>query len=430
MIDKLHAVAQKLGRGSTFWLAVAVFAFLLFGAVLAQTRFAMLYGPGLGIVGLGALAICLAAAQDLGGEKEDGDADARKPLRLRLMWKHQFQFIGIYRAAKVLAEGGKGAAPLSLEIIEGGSPIGLDPRATVFNRMDDLGVTSASALVRWYVGHQRATEEGQQLVPLLVIFKRSPACLVYRIQPALPEKELDIQYLTGKRIATSDPNDPVTIEFRTLCQEANVRNIQWDSSSLPSHVEGDPVRNLNIGGTADYRLGYSFNEGYRAVKGGLRRNRHQFTYALMADVFERDDLYADVLFTRKELLDIASTRAAIEIVVKSVKDSYAFFSNPSQTERFDDVNGLMEARCPDWWRQIVGPEVIRGVAEEMLVLLAQAWCGPRDRSLCARDGWAEIERRVYRDLGLQNPGLYLDWFTKGPAGSWLEQGSPPMAARS
>jgi hypothetical protein len=429
MIDKLHVLAQKLGRGSSFWLAFATFAFLLFGAVLAQARFAMSYGPGLGFVGLGALAICLATARDLGGGKESGDPEAEKPLRLRLMWKHQFQFIGIYRAANLLAEGGKGAAPLSLEIIEGGSPIGLDPRATVFNRMDDLGVTSASALIRWYVGHQRATEEAQQLVPLLVIFKRSPACLVYRVQPALPEKALDIQYLTGKRVATSDPNDPVTIEFRTLCQESNVKNIQWDSSLLPAHLEGDPVRNLNIGGTADYRLGYSFNEGYRAAKGS-RRNRQQFTYALMADVFERDDLYADVLFTRKELLDVATTRETIERVVKSVKDCYAFLSDPSHTERFAEVNVIMEARCPDWWRLIVGPEVIRGVAEEMLALLAKAWCGPRDRPLCARDGWAEIERRVFQDLGLQNPGLYLDWFSKGPAGSWLEQGVARMAARS
>ncbi len=391
------------------------------------------FAPPLFLIGIGCILLTVLAArktenapEGLSGDAPDTPAKAPESLRLRLMWRHQFQFIGVYRAEKQMRKARAGAVPdagdntSGLKIIEGGSPVGLDPRATVANGLDELGITSATALVKWYL-RNRAAPDAEKLVPLLIIFPRSPACLIFRIQSALPKNAISVQHLTGKRFHVIDIDDPATMEFHVLCAQNNIKNIQWDLS-FSDDTEDEPIENLGYGGKADYRLGYSFNEGYRAT----RFHNHssiEYGYALLSGIFRRQDLYADVLFTRKEILDDPQKGPLAKEIATSIAESYSFFSDASNYTRLREINELLEFYCHDWWHKVKGLRPYDTPAQELVELLAEAWGASRQGKLLGlRSSWEELERAVHHEMRIYKPALlpHLEWLTTGPVASSLQ----------
>jgi hypothetical protein len=412
-----------------FGTAFAVY-FLFAGIILTggvQALFEdkrLAFAPGLLVMGIGFGLLAYDISKE--GEFRKGSArsvSADRTLRLRLMWTHQFQFIGIYRAVDLINDVLKNLKagadpPYALKVLEGGSPIGLDPRATVFNGLDDLGITSATALIRWYLRHHSSERGPGTLVPLLVIFQRSPACLIYRVQPALPENGIKVEHLTGKRFRFSDPADPATMEFLTLCRKSHVQNVQWNSSG---GVEEDPTDRLEEGGTVDYRLGYSFNEGYRATRTGDAEG--EYAYSLLTHIFSQTDLYADVLFTRKEIMGNPKRAAAVREVAAKIEESYAFFVDRDK-DRAAEVNKYLEEYCHDWWHMVKGKHQLYDTpAKELIELLKEAWGSPRpsERLLGNRNCWKELEQAVQAEQLSKSSALpHFDWLTSGPTAHSLE----------
>ncbi len=305
----------------------------------------------------------------------------------------------------------------SLKVVEGGSPTGLDPRATVSNGLDELGITSVTALIRWYL-QRRTAPDAEKLVPLLVIFHRSPACLIYRADTSRSAEGLKVDDLTAKRFRVVDPDDPATMELHALCRHNHVADLRWDLSLISEEGEDDPTQNLQAGSAADYRLGYSFNEGYRSEH-CIDSHGAKYSYALLADVFTQQELYADVLFTRLELLKLPEIRKLVE----SVKESYAYFVNVQirEQDRLAEVNKYMELHCRDWWHRLIGRKAYDNTAHDLLELLADAWGAQRtSESLGRLECWKIQEEAVSSELdmnGTQRP--HLEWLKKNDTVHWL-----------
>ena len=424
MIGPLAISDQHKKFGTAFAIYILFMTLTLGGGVTSLVEEKGLeFAPGLLMMGVGFTLLAAGVSKEGEFRKALRSTAGDRILRLRLMWTHQFQFIGIYRAEHLINEAQKNLKPgvdppYGLKVLEGGSPIGLDPRATVFNGLDDLGITSATALIRWYLRHHSSERGPGTLVPLLVIFQRSPACLIYRVQSALPKGGIEVEHLTGKRFRFADPGDPATMEFLTLCKMRNVQNIQWDSSA---GSEENPTDKLQDAGTADYRLGYSFNEGYRAAKNGDARD--EYDYAPLMRIFDQKDLYADVLFTRKEIMDNSKKAAAVLDVAAKIEESYAFFVDRDK-ERAADVNKFLEEYCHDWWHRVKGKHQLYDTpAKELIDLLRDAWGAPRPsgRLLGNRNCWSELEKAVQNEqLGKPSKLAHFDWLTSGPAASSLE----------
>lgn len=421
-LSELH---KRFGIESVICLVLAV-TFIGGGVSALSHEERIGFVPPLFLMGIGFVIMTALASRNYETGGKRGQTAELHRFRLRLMWRHQFQFIGVYRAEKLAGQNQSvkdtartGKAP-TIELIEGGSPIGLDPRATVFNGLDELGITSATALIQWYLKN-RAAPESRQLVPLLVIFQRSPTCLIYRVQPALPKAGISALNLTGKRFRVLDLNDPAAMELRAMCGGHRIQNLQWDSTALYDSLNDDPISNLGQGGSADYRLGYSFNEGHRAVNSG-KEGHTEYSFGLLADIFNRPELYGDVLFTRKELLDDPERKKDIASLVKNIEEGYGYFVDLNNHDRLTEVNELLERYCHDWWHKIKGAHPYDAPAQELIDLLTDSWGPPRQGKLLGeRNCWKELEQAIYDDMHIRKPAKlpHFEWISAGATAASL-----------
>lgn len=409
---------KRLGIAPAVCLAIALFLLTFSFSQLKDLTLEMFGGALLTAGGFVAWArFAFLRDKDLPGGDDNADQPdgSHKQLELRLMWTHQFQFVGIYHAAKQLEK----TAPF--KVLEGGAPMGLDSRAMVHSGEDDLGITSTTSLIEWFLTH-RNDREPRRLYPLLVIFQRSPACLIYRVQNALPKDGLGIQHLTGKRFWVVDSKDPAVMEFGALARDSGVRTLQWVAKSVRHTDHDQPNSELQAGGRADFRIGYTYNEGYRA-----KVSNPALSYVTFADVFGRPQLYADVLFTRYELVQDPASRARIRTVVDQVKDSYFHFINPATDlgTRTDEVNLFMEMNCHDWWSEMKPGKIYDATARALLEQLDQAWGGAGTRNtqrLGDAEIWKKLEIGVLGEMGEpQTNPPYHRWLFQDQASATLDQ---------
>jgi hypothetical protein len=208
----------------------------------------------------------------------------------------------------------------------------------------------------------------------------------------------------------ADIGDPAAMEFRALCTQHQVQNLQWDFSAFSKETIDDPCVNLQAGGTADYRLGYSYNEGFRALQ-NHSVDRQRYVYALLADVFEQPCLYADVLFTRQELWK--SAKVPIGKIVNKILESYKYFLDTTEPDRLrhEEINRLMTENCREWWLDLTQGKHFDRPASKLIEQLAESWGRKREQHKRGDpDAWRELEKRVLLDTGA-DPDIapYYEW---------------------
>lgn len=276
-------------------IAMVIFGMILVTAFLTMTVLSQYVMPGIAFVfGWISFAFGLECLWDI----EDAEGLAARRISIRLMWKHQIQFCGFYRAQ------GK-----RLELRPGGTPLGLDPISCVINGIDDFGVTTAVELIHRF--HSDPSFIEKQIVPCLVVFRKSPVVVI-----AKREYPLSTDGLNGARIAFGGRSDSTYREFATLAARARVTYVPVFMEDVASL--SDPLRVLANDG-AEYRVGYAFNEALYGEIDEYNRFHSKFLGLICPS-----EMYADVLFTQySNLKQLGVYDKTVFEMIHRVRDGFA-----------------------------------------------------------------------------------------------------------
>ncbi len=202
-----------------------------------------------------------------------GETKELKEVTVKLKWLHQAQFAGIYTAIEKEFYKKEG---LRINLI----PFSFEKPTiqSVVNNEADFGITGADELIL-------ARAKGFPLKAIAVIYKINPVCAY-----ALKESGIKTPYdFIGKTIGLERGTNVDLLYFAMMKKLKIDRkkikeiSIRYDASEL-------------IKGITDVSTGYIINEPHQAIEAGYEVNT-----ILMADY--GINIYADVLFTRDELID-------------------------------------------------------------------------------------------------------------------------------
>ncbi len=217
-------------------------------------------------------AIQPASSHDILGEHSN--------VKLKLKWRHQFQFAGYYAA---VIKGYYKESGLNVEIIEGNASSA--PIQYVLKDSAEYGISSASLI------ESRAS--GKPIVLLAAIFQHSPFVII-------SQKDKNIlrpQDLIGKKLMSSPEQGYV--QLKAMLQkngidisQVNIINHTWQNKDITN-------------GYADAMTGYISVEPFQLNKNGVELN-------LIRPMNYGIDFYGDLLFTtEKEIADHPERAKAI-----------------------------------------------------------------------------------------------------------------------
>lgn len=201
-------------------------------------------------------------------------------VKLKLKWRHQFQFAGYY-AAQI--KGFYKSAGLNVEIIEGNSSSA--PIQYVLKDSAEYGV-SASDLIE-------SRSSGKPIILLAAIFQHSPYTIISQKDKNITKP----QDLIGKKLMAS--NEQGYIQLKAMLQKngidisrVNIINHTWNNNDITN-------------GYADAMTGYISVEPYQLSAKGVELN-------IIRPVNYGIDFYGDILFTtEKEIIDHPERAKAI-----------------------------------------------------------------------------------------------------------------------
>ncbi len=221
--------------------------------------------------------VCIFAFQNANSHDILGE---HSNVKIKLKWRHQFQFAGYYAA---VIKGYYKEAGLNVEIIEGSAYSA--PIQYVLKDSAEYGI-SASDLIE-----SRAT--GKPIVLLAAIFQHSPYVII-------SQKDKNIirpQDLIGKKLMSS--NEQGYVQLKAMLQKSgidisrvNIINHTWQNKDITN-------------GYADAMTGYISVEPFQLNKNGVELN-------LIRPMNYGIDFYGDLLFTtEKEINDHPERAKAI-----------------------------------------------------------------------------------------------------------------------
>jgi diguanylate cyclase (GGDEF)-like protein len=219
------------------------------------------------LVGLAALALLVPGSLPAQSPRLDS-------VRLKLKWRHQFQFAGYYAA---LERGYYRDAGLVVTI-EAARP-GDDPVQDVLSRKADFGVASSELVVHY--------ARGAPVVVLAVIFQHSPLTLFARRDAGIE----GVHDLVGKRVALASSEAEL---FAYLAREGV-------PVSRLERVEHDFSVTGLLEGRIDALAGYSTDELW-SLRGAVER------YVQLSPRSSGIDFYGDALFTSRGEIALAPGR--------------------------------------------------------------------------------------------------------------------------
>ena len=243
------------------------------------------------------------------------------------MWTHQFQFCGFYHAKESFDHGSPRGH--GIELLEGGTPRGLDPIACVMEGIDDFGVATALDLIRCYHENHRFEEFG--IVPCLVIFRRSPVVII-----AHQNNPISLADLEGAQVAFAGRSDSTFREFEFLAKDNKLAYTPIFLEENRKIVE--PLSILRNGDKV-YRIGYAFNEGLVSDPEG------SFSIKYLFDLFSVQ-LYSDVLFTTHRFM--RDRRQLCLDLSRKILEGYIKCSSTANT---NTCWHLIKEFCPDQYTQ-------------------------------------------------------------------------------
>ncbi len=191
---------------------------------------------------------------------------SNEKVRLRLIWKHQFQFAGYYMAKEMGFYQQEG---LDVEILE------KDPEIDNVNEVVSGGVDFAVGRSSILVDRAR----GADVVALLAAYQHSPMMLL-----TLSDSGLDTpESLHGRRIMFA-PDGEHASEIIAMLMKSGLAGKDYIHARY-----GFSIDNL-VSGKTDAVAAYVSNEPYQLKKQGIKHNIiHPRDYGF--------DMYADILFT-------------------------------------------------------------------------------------------------------------------------------------
>jgi len=190
-------------------------------------------------------------------------------VKLRLRWKHQFQYAGYYAA---IEKGFYRDAGLDVHLVE---PVdGEDPSRAVFDKKADFGIGTTDVLMM--------KASGESPVILASVFQHSPQILIASVKSGID----NINDLTGKKVAI-EPNAADLIALM------KTQEISLNDFRLISH---DYNLTEFLSGEIDAISAYSSDELFE-----LRQ--YNFEYVTFSPIQAGIDFYGEVLFTSREYLE-------------------------------------------------------------------------------------------------------------------------------
>ncbi len=235
------------------------------------------------------VAPALASAQALHTQK----------VKLRLVWKHQFQFAGYYMAVK---KGFYAQRGLDVDIIEYNSTI---------NNLDEV----TSGKTEFAVGRSSLLIDkanGKDIVALLAAYQHSPFMLLTKAFTGI-NKPADLK---GRRIMLT-PDAANSGELIAMLLKAGLT--QNDYINQPHSFLVEDL----IDGNTDALSSYISNEPYKMIQQGI-------PYNIIHPADHGFDMYADILFTRKGLIN--ESPALVESFYEaSIKGWKYAFANITET---------------------------------------------------------------------------------------------------
>ncbi|RMD59351.1 ABC transporter substrate-binding protein [Candidatus Parcubacteria bacterium] len=209
---------------------------------------------------------------------QSGQPTSLRPVVLQLKWLHQAQFAGNYIAKE---KGFYAQEGLDVKII----PFSFESPTieAVASGKADFGITGADELML-------ARAKGLPLKAIAVIYKINPVC-AYALKASGITRPQDF---VGKTVGIERAVDGSDINVGIL-YKAMMHKLGIDRSQIKEVTIGYDASEL-IGGKVDVATGYFINEPHLAQEAGYEVNT-----ILMADYGV--NMYADVIFTRDELLE-------------------------------------------------------------------------------------------------------------------------------
>ncbi len=194
---------------------------------------------------------------------------AADPVRLQLLWKHQFQFGGYYMAVE---KGFYADEDLDVELIEMSQ--GIEPATEMMSGNVEFAVGRSSLLI--------GSAKDNNLVALFAAFQQSPLML-------LTTKKSEISRpsdLRGKRIMIT--NDAKRVgELLAMLLQSDI-----SSSDFIQQPHSYNIDDL-IEGNTDAMASYISNEPYIMAQRGVK-------YHIIHPKDFGFDMYSDILFTSRE----------------------------------------------------------------------------------------------------------------------------------
>ncbi len=194
------------------------------------------------------------------------DTPSLEKVKLRLVWKHQFQFAGYYMA---IHKGFYTKRGLDVDIIEYDGAI--NNLKAVTTGETEFAVGRSSLLIDM--------AQGADIVALLAAYQHSPFMLLSKAFNGI-DKPADLR---GKRIMLT-PDAASSGELTTMLLQAGLS--RKDYISQPHSYNVDDL----INGNTDALSSYVSNEPYKMIQQGL-------PYSILHPADYGFDMYADILFT-------------------------------------------------------------------------------------------------------------------------------------
>lgn len=194
---------------------------------------------------------------------------AADPVRLQLLWKHQFQFGGYYMAVE---KGFYADEGLDVELIEMHN--GIEPSTEIMSGRVEFAVGRSSLLI--------SSAKDNNLVALFAAFQQSPLMLLTTKQSEISRPS----DLRGKRIMIT--NDAKRVgELLAMLLQSDI-----SSSDFIQQPHSYNINDL-IEGNTDAMASYISNEPYIMAQQGVKYNIiHPKDFGF--------DMYSDILFTSRE----------------------------------------------------------------------------------------------------------------------------------
>lgn len=240
-----------------------------------------------------------------------------RPIRIRLKWLHQSQFAGFYTAQQ---KGFYKENGISVILNSGG--IDFPSISLVLNGGDDFGVAGADQVIE-------AVSSGKPIVAVATIYKRTPFCLFSFEEKGIKSIADFDDNLIGVKYGGNEEFTYRAMLAAAISEKPELNNMFISKDGIYKSknevsVKYDLTPFLN--GEVDVWPGYSINEPILAEKMSQKK------VSIISPSDYNLILYADVLFTTKEML-----KEHPEIVKKVVSGTIKGWEYALNENNYDEV---------------------------------------------------------------------------------------------